>query len=174
MKFPHFNFDEQIMVELRGGRQWMLARTLEDIWESYSSDGGRSWSEPKKRFPHINARFFLRRISSGRLPLVRHGMTSHRLKKRSHLRAFLSDDDGQTWKGNLLLDERSEISYPDGFQSPNGVIHVVYDHNRYTDAEILMAKFRDEDILAGEFRSPDAQPRILVNEARGQTQPTGG
>ena len=59
------------------------------------------------------------------------------------------------------------MSYPDGFQAPDGLIHILYDWNRHTDAEILMAKFREEDVLAGKFVSPDAKPRILVNKALG-------
>jgi hypothetical protein len=165
--FPYFNFDEHMMVELADGRLWMLARTYESMWESYSSDQGRTWSEPELRFPHVNARFFLRRLASGRLLLVRHGRMDERTPKRSHLRAFLSEDDGQTWQGGLLLDEREGISYPDGFESPDGMIHIIYDYKRYHDAEILLARFREEDVLSGDFQSPDAKPRILVNKALG-------
>jgi hypothetical protein len=115
----------------------------------------------------VNARFFVRRLASGRLLLVKNGPTNQRLRKRSHMSAFLSDDDGKTWVGGLLLDERASVSYPDGFQAPDGLIHILYDWNRHTDAEILMAKFREEDVLAGNFISPDAKPRILVNKALG-------
>lgn len=83
--------------------------------------------------------------------------------------ALLSEDDGQSWRGGLLLDERASISYPDGFQGPDGMIHILYDYNRYTDAEILLAKFREQDVLAGEFRSARAEPRILVNRAQGRS-----
>ena len=165
--FPHHNFDEHMMVELNDGRLWMLARTTNGNWESYSSDGGRTWTEPAKRFPHTSARFFLRRLSSGKLLLVRHGMMDETTKQRSHLRAFLSNDDGETWSGGLLIDERAGISYPDGFESPDGMIHILYDRNRYSDAEILMAKFREEDIAAGKFQSPGSKQRILINRATG-------
>ncbi len=89
------------------------------------------------------------------------------LPRRSHLTAFLSDDDGQTWTGGLVLDERSMISYPDGFQDPDGVITIVYDNNRYGQAEILMARFREEDVLAGKFQSADAKQRMLISKATG-------
>ena len=64
-----------------------------------------------------------------------------------------------------MLDERAEVSYPDGFQAPDGLIHILYDWNRHTDAEILMAKFREEDVLAGKFQSAGRQARMLVNKA---------
>ena len=31
-----------------------------------------------------------------------------------------------------------------------------------------MAKFREADVLSGKFTWPGAQPRILVNKAKGQ------
>jgi len=57
-----------------------------------------------------NKRFFIRQLKSGALLMVRNNSPDG---KRSHMTAFVSDDDGATWKGGLLLDER-ESSYPDG------------------------------------------------------------
>jgi formylglycine-generating enzyme required for sulfatase activity len=166
--FPQTDFDEHMIVELRDGRLWMPARTKYGIAESFSSDAGRTWSEPRpSAIKNVSARFFVRRLASGRLLLVKNGPVNERLPKRSHMSAFLSDDDGQTWRGGLLLDERASVSYPDGFQAPDGVIHILYDWNRHTDAEILMAKFREEDVLAGRFQSADAKAQILVNKALG-------
>lgn len=66
-----------------------------------------------------------------------------------------------------MLDEREKVTYPDGFESPDGLIHVIYDRNRYTDAEILLARFREDDVLAGELRSEDGKLKGLVNKATG-------
>jgi hypothetical protein len=195
--FPRFDFDEHMIVELRDGRLWMLARTLDGIAETYSSDQGRTWTPPKVRFPNINARFFIRRLAprqgparsesrpsgqsgpgdanpltpegvDSKLLLIKHGRIDERTPHRSHLTAFLSEDDGQTWRGGLVLDDRTGISYPDGFQAPNGTIYIIYDHNRYTDAEILLARFREEDVFAGRWSSPGARQRVLVNRATGK------
>jgi hypothetical protein len=168
VKFPDWQFDEHMIVELRDGRLWMLARTAGNPHESFSTDHGATWSEPKpSAIQNVSARFFFRRLASGRLLLVKNGPIDQRIAKRSHLSAFLSDDDGQTWSGGLLLDERSSVSYPDGFQSPDGLIHILYDWNCQTDAEILMAKFREEDVLAGKLVSKDAKLRMLANKATG-------
>ena len=164
--FPRFNFDEHMVVELRDGRLWMLARTSAGLFESHSQDQGRTWGKPRFRFPCINARFHLRRLGSGRLLLVKHGRIDERTPKRSRLTAVVSDDDGKTWQGGLVLDERVGVSYPDGFQAPDGTICILYDRNRYSDAEILLARFREDDILARRFASPVARARILVNRAR--------
>ncbi len=53
--------------------------------------------------PHPTSRFFVRRLKSGALLLVKHGPLDKRVK-REQLTAFVSDDDGKTWQGGLLLD----------------------------------------------------------------------
>lgn len=169
LKFPDWEFDEHMMVELRDGRLWMLARTKGQPHESFSMDGGKTWSSPRQAatVQNINARFFLRRLQSGRILLVKNGSPDERLTRRARMSAWLSEDDGLTWKGGLLLDERSAVSYPDGFEGPNGLIHILYDWNRHTDAEILLAKFREADILAGQLVSPDAKLLMRANKATG-------
>jgi hypothetical protein len=166
--FPRPQFDEHMLVELRDDRLWMLARTSDGLAESFSNDQGRTWSAPQASpLKHPSARVFVRRLSSGRLLLVKHGLPAEQTPDRSHLRAFLSDDDGRSWHGGLMLDQRSGVSYPDGFQAPDRLIHILYDRNRHTDGEILMAKFREEDVLAGAFQTPGSQSRLLVNKAGG-------
>ena len=169
LQFPGWQFDEHMMVELKDGRLWMLARTSGQPHESFSSDGGRTWSEPKQAatVQNVSSRFFLRRLASGRILLVKNGSPAERLLQRSHLSAWLSDDEGRTWQGGLLLDERSAVSYPDGFESPDGLIHILYDWNRHTDAEILLAKFREQDILAGRIVSNEGKLRLPANKATG-------
>lgn len=169
LQFPDWQFDEHMMVEMKDGRLWMLARTSGQPHESFSTDGGVTWSEPKQAatVQNVNARIFLRRLNSGRILLVKNGSPAERLPKRTHMSAWLSDDEGQTWKGGLMLDERNAVSYPDGFESPDGLIHILYDWNRHTDAEILMAKFREEDVLAGKIVSKDAKLLMLANKATG-------
>ena len=166
--FPDWNFDEHMMIELKDGRIWMLARTKGNPCESFSSDQGKTWSKPQPAaIQNPNSRFFLRRLASGRLLLVKNGPADQRLARRSHLTAFLSEDEGKTWGTGLLLDERASVSYPDGFETPDGLIHILYDWNRHTDAEILMARFREEDVLAGKPVSPETKLRMSVNKATG-------
>ena len=76
-------------------------------------------------------------------------MNHYKFKGRSHLTAQLSTDDGATWNDGLLLDERSNVSYPDGVQDKDGLIWITYDRDRNGAGEILLAKFREEDVAAG-------------------------
>ncbi len=77
------------------------------------------------------------------------------------------DDDGQTWNGGLLLDERSGVSYPDGQQTADGRIRIIYDFSRTGSRHILMATFREEDVAAGKPVSSDIKLRQIVSEASG-------
>lgn len=165
--FPDHDFDEHMVVERRDGSLWMLARTTKGMAESVSTDQGKTWSEPRIAHPHINARFFIRRLASGKLVMVRHGAMDERTKSRSHLTAFLSDDDGKTWQGGLVLDERNGVSYPDGFQAPDGRIYISYDRERAKEREILLAVFTEQDILERKIVGPQSRLKGLISKARG-------
>jgi hypothetical protein len=159
--FPKTDFDEHMIVERKDGSLWMLARAGNGISESTSTDGGRTWTTPTDSpIKNPKARFFIRRLSSGNLLLVKNGPVDVQLPRRSSLMAFISKDDGKTWGPGLLLDDRSSVSYPDGFQAPDGTIHILYDWNRHTDAEILLTKFTEEDIT-----KQTKVTRSLVNKA---------
>lgn len=166
------HFAEHMVVERRDGTLWMLIRTDRGLMESVSSDLGATWSDPQftTGIRQPTARFFLCRLASGRILLVKHGDTVDSYTEagtgwgggRNRLKAFLSEDDGVTWKGGLMLDERQGVSYPDGLQAEDGTITIVYDRNRATDGEILLARFTEDDILAGHLTSPESRLRIPV------------
>jgi hypothetical protein len=140
--------DEPMIVQRKDGSLWMMVRSR-GIAETFSQDGGKTWTPVKRSsLRHPTARFFLRRLKSGNLLLVKHGPLDKRVG-RTDLIAFVSDDDGQTWKGGLMLDDREKVTYPDGVQAPNGTIYIVYDHNRTPDGEVLMATFNEDDVRAG-------------------------
>ena len=90
---------------------------------------------------------------------------------RSNMTAFLSTDDGKTWPHQLLLDPRAMVSYPDGVQAADGTIYILYDWNRHTDAEILLARFREDDVVAGKIVSSDGKLRMLMNKAHSPVMP---
>jgi hypothetical protein len=160
-------FDEHMFVERRDRSLWLLARTTYGIGESVSKDRGKTWPELKpSSILHTPSRFFIRRLASGNLLLVKHGPLDTRTS-RSHLTAYLSKDDGKSWGGGLMLDERPGVSYPDGQQAPDGLIRVIYDHNRVSDRNILMASFREEDVEAGKDVSQAVKLRQLVSKASG-------
>ena len=144
-------YDEHMIVERKDSSLWMLVRTKYGIGESRSTNRGKSWSPlvPSK-IMHPSARFFIRKLKSENLLLVKHGpveMKTH----RSHLMAFISKDDGESWSKGLLLDERSGVSYPDGQQLNDGRILLTYDYRRMQNENILLTSFTEEDILSGDY-----------------------
>jgi hypothetical protein len=163
--FSHPDWHEHMIVERKDGSLWMLARTGKGIMQSTSTDAGKTWSKASKppQIEHPVARFFVRRLASGRILLVKHGDKIDAHEGRVQLSAWLSDDEGQSWQGGLVLDERKGISYPDGFQAPDGTIYISYDRNRARDGEILMARFTEEDILARKFAGPKSKQKMLIS-----------
>ncbi len=166
---PEPQHDEHMVVERRDGSLWMLVRTAYGIGESVSTDNGATWSAGgPSGIEHPVTRFFVRRLQSGRLLLVRHIPDPENPKLRANLAAYLSDDDGASWKGGLMLDERANVSYPDGTEAPDGTLYIIYDRERSGAKEILMARIREDDILAGKATAEGSQLRLLVNQATGE------
>ena len=162
--FPNPDWHEHMIVERRDGSLWMLARTAKGIMECTSIDKGKTWSVPvDSAIRHPNARFHIRRLASGRLLLIKHGDQIDAHVGRVQLSAWLSDDDGVTWNGGLVLDERKGISYPDGFQAPDGTIYISYDRNRATDGEILLARFTEEDVLTRKLTGSMSKLKMLIS-----------
>ncbi len=158
------DFDEHMIIERKDKSLWMLVRTKYGIGESVSIDRGGTWSTlVPSSILHPSARFFIRCLSSGNLLLVKHGPINERIG-RSHLTAYLSEDDGYTWKGGLLLDERSGVSYPDGQQYSDGVIHIIYDYSRTSAREIIMTKFTETDVIEGDTASSSVSLRMIVSK----------
>ena len=166
---PDRTFDEHQVIERRDGTLWMLVRTRYGIGESISADRGKTWSTGRPSgLAHTSSRFFIRRLASGNLLLVKHSPPEGVPMGRSHLTAALSADDGKSWQGGLLLDERTGVSYPDGVQAKDGRIYIIYDFSRTNEREILMAVFTEADVQAGRCASEGSRLRVLVNKASGK------
>ena len=163
--------DEHMIIERNDGSLWVIVRTRSGLGEAISTDGGKTWTEHTvaETVTHIpHARFFIRRLASGKLLFVKHEPPDQ--KTRSHLTAFLSDDDGKSWYGGYLIDERGAVSYPDAVQAPDGTVYLIYDRERTGAREILMAVFREEDVAAGKAVSEAVRSRVLVNKAYGKKE----
>jgi predicted neuraminidase len=168
---PDRHFDEHMVVELREGRLLMLVRTDYGLGKSYSHDKGKTWTPGvDSGLGGPNSRFFIRRLKSGRILLVNHYKFEIRkdinvqFPGRNNLCAMLSEDEGQSWKGFLMLDERDDVSYPDSTEDDQGNIYIIYDRERLKAREILMAKIREEDILAGKIINKESRMRVVVDK----------
>ncbi len=154
--------DEPMIVERKDASLWMMVR-CRGVAETISQDQGRTWTPVKRiAIPHPTSRFFLRRLKSGALLLVKHGPMTEKVK-REKLTAFISDDDGMTWQGGLMLDEREDVTYPDGVQTDDGKILIIYDHQRTPLGEVLMATFTEDDVRAGKPVTDTVHLRVQID-----------
>jgi len=143
------------IVEKKDGTLWMLAQLEEGagggMEQSFSSNGGSTWTKYEYDLnpPLISpgARFEITRLKSGNLALVSYATTS----ARTDLTVYLSEDDGKTWNYSVLLDGRTEVSYPDLSQDDKGNIYIIWDMGRYLQKEMRMSIMTEADIRAGKI-----------------------
>lgn len=156
------DFDESMILERNDGSLWMLARCCSGaLAESVSTDGGTTWSPGRlTAIPSPNTRFFLLRLQSGRVLLIK----NDNARERIQMSAFLSEDDGKSWKYSMVVDPR-ETSYPDAVQGPDGTIYMVHDRGRTTFREILCSRFTEEDIIAGKLVNFDSYVCQIISKA---------
>ncbi|MGZ0654389.1 sialidase family protein [Coraliomargarita sp. W4R72] len=164
-------YDEHMFIERKDGSLWLLCRTNYGIGESVSYDRGKTWTVvTRTELVHPSSRFFIHRLLSGSLLLVKHGDIDENVG-RTQIKAFISTDDGRTWQGGLMLDERKSLSYPDGQQAADGTIYITYDRSRTHAREILLSNFREEDVIAGKDVSGDVRLIQIISKGSGGNQP---
>ena len=166
---PDRSYDEHMFLEQEDGSVTVFVRTSKGIGTARSLDGGRTWSEGE---PNVIAgpcsRFHIRRLPSGRILLVNH----YEFTGRNNLTAFLSEDDGRTWKYRLLLDERNDVSYPDAAIGKDGSIYIIYDRERGAlkktldealacAREVLVARISEQDIINGAVSGDGYLKRVV-------------
>ena len=156
-------FDEHSIVLMKDGsiRSWI--RTKKGAMESFSKDGGRTWSPIEAAtFANTPTRCAVTRLASGNILLIKNGNRPDADQGRKNLTAYVSDDEGRTWKGGLLLDARPGATYPDFALGSDGTIYAVWDCNRTGDREILFARFTEADVRAGKPVSPQTKIGVTV------------
>ena len=169
---PNRLYDEHMFVELPDGVLMLINRVKNGMYKAYSYDWGKTWKGAAPfNLPNPSTRMFIRRLKSGRLLCI----NNCDAEKRINLTAYLSEDNGATWIGGLLLDERSEVSYPDAVETEDGFIYAIYDRergshkktweeNRACAKEFLLAKFTEEDILAKAFMNPESYTKRVISK----------
>jgi len=159
---PNTTFDENAIVERSDGSIYMIMRTSDAITYSISEDEGKTWSECKPVMKHASARSYLSALGNGKYLLV----TNNNPKERSHMTAFLSEDECMTWTPKLLLDEKCSVSYPGGCVDENDRVYVAYDYNRYNDEEVFFATFTTEELTQGKITHPDSGLQNLIEKGK--------
>lgn len=163
---PERHFDEHVLLERSDGSLMLAVRTHYGIGRVASKDDGATWNLVGTHHVYRvgpSTRFALRRLRSGRVLLVYHEAA----RSRSHLAAYLSDDDGESFHAQLVLDDRSSVSYPDVAESDDGRLWIVYDRERTGAREILLASITEADVLRGAVTAADSfTRRVITSPAR--------
>ncbi|MBQ8140687.1 MAG: exo-alpha-sialidase [Clostridia bacterium] len=166
---PDAIFDESMAVQTSDNPDdiSILARVTTGIVRSDSHDGGRSFGEAYGfSLPSPSARFFVKRLRSGRLLMLTH----YEFTERNNMTALLSEDGGVSWPYHLLLDERKNISYPDACEDEDGRIFAIYDFERYRDKELYVASFTESEIMRGTLLSGKSYLKNMAVKAFGKKQ----
>ena len=166
-----YRVTEPMAVQLADGKIMLMTRIEKvdgvlmggGIGYSISSDNGKTWSDYQADLPKPlrgpSSRFALVKLQSGNLLFVNNDSETGRTK----MTAYLSTDNGESWRYSCLLDERTEVSYPCVAQDKDGNIYVTYDKGRYIEKEIRITKFTEQDIMNGKIASEGSVVRMAVS-----------
>jgi predicted neuraminidase len=135
---------ENMFIERKDGVVVMYMRCdAGTIWRSMSTDRGRTWSQGSPTtIINPGTQFFVCKLASRRWLLI----NSPDPTARTGIVAMLSEDEGKTWGPPLMLDERTDVSYPDACQAADGTIYAVHDRERHGAMEILLSVFNEGDL----------------------------
>jgi predicted neuraminidase len=120
------------------------------LWESWSEDGGRTWSKLKLTdLPHPGSGVDGVTLADGRQLLV----YNHTIAGRSPLNVAVSEE-GKKWSAAVALEEdRGEFSYPAVIQTPDKMVHITYTWKRQRVKHIVVdpAKLVVRPIVDGKW-----------------------
>jgi predicted neuraminidase len=126
--WKEFGVIQPAMLVHPDGKLQILCRSQQrKIVESWSADGGLTWSKlAATSLPNPNSGIDAANLDDGRMILV----YNHTARGRSPLNVAISDD-GRTWQAALVLEtERGEFSYPAVIGTSDGHAHITYTWNR--------------------------------------------
>jgi predicted neuraminidase len=130
-----YNAIQPTLLTYPDNKMQILCRSKEgSITESWSSDGGYSWSKMKHTMlPNPNSGVDGVTLKSGKQLLVYNHTTTVKGRwggPRSPINVAVSED-GRIWKAALILEkDPGEFSYPAVIQTEDGLVHTTYTWRR--------------------------------------------
>ena len=100
-----------------------------EVQKSISKDGGTSWTAAVKTGIPNTASVELLVLQNGHWAFLGNDINDGRYK----MALYLSDDEGETWKRKVYLEDEEKggggFSYPSLIQSEDGVVHLTYSYH---------------------------------------------
>ena len=128
-----FDAIQPSILTYENGDMQILCRTIQNvISESWSEDGGLSWSPMKAtELPNPSAGTDAVSLQDGRQLLVyNHSKRGRQEPGRNILNVAISGD-GLAWKPVMTLEnQKGEYSYPAVIQASDGLVHITYTYDR--------------------------------------------
>jgi len=136
-----FDAIQPSILTYEDGRMQVLCRTMQDvISESWSEDGGLSWSQmAATSLPNPSAGTDALTLDDGRQLLVyNHSGRGKKAPGRRILNVALSSD-GINWNPVLTLEnQKGEYSYPAVIQTSDGLVHITYTYLRESVKHVVI------------------------------------
>lgn len=147
----HTRRQEPILVPYRKGKLALLNRATgyQWRWKSESRDFGQSWSAPDKFIYSPDTPMSLTVLPSGKWLAVKNGRLDQMLYYiPDRLIAYISDDEGETWYGDLLVDDRKDAVSPCVCAPGDGYIYIMYAYAPVTAGtrEVRLVKTSEMEI----------------------------
>jgi alpha-L-rhamnosidase len=156
------------ILQYKDGRLQILCRSRNTtLNESWSSDGGKTWSEMKaSALPNNNSGTDAVTLKDGRQLLVYNHLLPDNTwvngkGPRTPLNVSVSSD-GKTWNAALVLEDSpiSQYSYPSVIQTKDGLVHIVYTWRRERIKHLVIdpSKLELKEIVEKQW--PGGQPNV--------------
>jgi predicted neuraminidase len=136
-----FDAIQPSILTYQDGSMQILCRTIQNvISESWSRDGGKSWSPMKAtKLPNPSAGTDAVTLKDGRQLLIyNHSERGRNSPGRGILNVAISTD-GKDWKPVLTLEkQKGEFSYPAVIQTSDGLVHITYTYHRKSIKHVVL------------------------------------
>ena len=156
-------YDEIAVCEISLDKLRFLARTNRGYYVySDSLDGGNTWTVAQEYEKAPSSRCYYGKLRNGMIAYVRNISD----EKRLGMKICLSEDGGETFPYEMMIDNRENLSYPDLDEDEHGNIYIVYDRERDNriklDKETWVSEAAKE-ILVCKITVDDVKNSMLSN-----------
>jgi len=149
---------------------YMRSTGTTQCYRSQSSDNGLTWGAPEAFMPNPDKDICFGRLPDGRLLMVKCSRLDHNVHVASQkIIAYLSDDNGQTWYGGLVINADRKASGPRTTIDKDGNIYVFYTYDAEGNPQTRICRTTAREIERGtiykEVKAKSVQTLCVAGKA---------